>query len=70
MDSDTTGRTREKGKSPPSDSLAIATLCMDTDSADQIRSFLDSMPLAQLASELQHYLADEEDSVFVDPSKT
>lgn len=69
MDFDPKERTREKGKSPSADSLSIATLCMDTETADQIRSFLDSMPLAQLASELQHYLADEQDSVFVDRLK-
>jgi len=68
MDFDLTGRTRETGKAP-TDALTIATLCVDTDSADQIRSFLDSMPLAQLVSELQHYLADEQDSVFVDRLK-
>jgi pilus assembly protein CpaE len=41
-------------------------LCLDADSASQLRSFLDSTPLAQLTAELQHYLADEQDSVFID----
>ena len=69
MDLDFTGRTRERGKSHSADSLSIATLCVDTETAGQIRSFLESMPLVQLASELQHYLADEQDSVFVDRLK-
>lgn len=66
MDSDRTTRHSERGKAPAADSLAIATLCLDQDSASQLRGFLDSMPLAQLVTELQHYLAEEQDSVFVD----
>ena len=49
--------------------MSIATLCVDTESAEQVRSFLESMPLAQLVAELQHYLADEQDAVFVDRLK-
>ena len=69
MDQDRKARTPERGKAPATDSLSIATLCIDKDSAEQIRSFLESMPLAQLVTELQHYLADEQDSVFVDRLK-
>jgi pilus assembly protein CpaE len=69
MDQDRKARTPERGKAPAADSLSIATLCIDKDSAEQIRSFLESMPLAQLVTELQHYLADEQDSVFVDRLK-
>ncbi len=54
---------------PGTDSLSIATLCLDAESASQLRIFLESMPLAQLATELQHYLAEEQDSVFVDRLK-
>jgi pilus assembly protein CpaE len=49
--------------------MSVATLCVDNESAEQVRSFLESMPLAQLVTELQHYLADEQDSVFVDRLK-
>ncbi|MBZ5516332.1 MAG: response regulator [Acidobacteriia bacterium] len=54
---------------PATDSLSVATLCLDQDSAAQLRGFLDSMPLAKLVTELQHYLAEEQDSVFVDRLK-
>jgi pilus assembly protein CpaE len=66
MNSDRTRRPSERGKPPAADSLTVATLCLDQDSSSQLRGFLDSMPLAQLVTELQHYLADEQDSVFVD----
>jgi pilus assembly protein CpaE len=66
MDSNRTTWSSERGKAPGADSLSIATLCLDQESAGQLRGFLDSMPLAQLVTELQHYLADEQDSVFVD----
>ena len=66
MDSNRTAWSSEHGKAPGADSLSIATLCLDQESVSQLRGFLDSMPLAQLVTELQHYLADEQDSVFVD----
>ncbi len=66
MDSERKSRQTERGRPPSADSLSIATLCVDTDSAEQIRLFFESMPLAQLVTELQHYLAEEQDSVFVD----
>ena len=69
MNSDRTTRSSERGKAPATDSLSIATLCLDQESSSQLRGFLDSMPLAQLVTELQHYLADEQDSVFVDRLK-
>ena len=69
MNSDRTTRHSERGKAPAADSLSIATLCLDQEASSQLRGFLDSMPLAQLVTELQHYLADEQDSVFVDRLK-
>ena len=65
MDTDRQMRSSDSGRAM-GDSLSIATLCLDAESAGQLKSFLDSTPLAQLAAELQHYLADEQDSVFVD----
>jgi len=59
----------DRGRLPTSDSLTIASLCLDSETSSQIRSFLESMPLAKLATELQHYLAGEQDSVFVDRLK-
>src|SRR5262245_35003067 len=69
MDTDRTARVPERGKQSTADSLSIATLCLDSDSSAQIRTFLESMPLAQLVTEIQHYLAEEQDSVFVDRLK-
>ena len=69
MDSERKSRAAERGKVPSADTMSIATLCVDNESAEQVRSFLESMPLAQLVTELQHYLADEQDSVFVDRLK-
>jgi pilus assembly protein CpaE len=69
MNSDRTTRHSEHGRAPAADSLSIATLCLDQEASSQLRGFLDSMPLAQLVTELQHYLADEQDSVFVDRLK-
>jgi pilus assembly protein CpaE len=69
MDAERQSRTSDRGRPPAADSLAIATLCVDSESSEQIRSFLESMPLAQLVTELQHYLAEEQDSVFVDRLK-
>jgi pilus assembly protein CpaE len=69
MNSDRTTRSSERGKAPAADSLSIATLCLDQEASSQLRGFLDSVPLAQLVTELQHYLADEQDSVFVDRLK-
>jgi pilus assembly protein CpaE len=51
------------------DSLSLVTICLDTEFARQLRSFIDSTPLAQLVSELQHYLADEGDTIFIDRLK-
>jgi len=69
MQSDRTTRPSERGKLLSTDSLSIATLCLDAESASRFRLFLESMPLAQLVTELQHYLAEEQDSVFVDRLK-
>jgi pilus assembly protein CpaE len=69
MNSDRTTRSPERGKPSATDSLSIATLCLDQEASSQLRGFLDSVPLAQLVTELQHYLADEQDSVFVDRLK-
>jgi len=69
MESESTTRNPDRGKTPATDSLSIATLCLDAEMASQLRLFLDSMPLAQLITELQHYLAEEQDSVFVDRLK-
>ena len=66
MGSDSTTRHPERAKAPTSDSLSVATLCLDTESGSQLRLLLESMPLAQLATELQHYLAEAGDSVFID----
>lgn len=66
MGSDPTTRNPERAKLPASDSLSVATLCLDSESGSQLRLLLESMPLAQLVTELQHYLAEEGDSVFVD----
>lgn len=69
MDFDRTTRTTEHAKASSADSLSVATLCLDPESASQLRLLLDAMPLAQLATELQHYLAEEGDSVFIDRLK-
>jgi len=66
METDRSTRPSERSRASSGDTLSIATLCLDADSASQLRSFLDSTPLAQLTAELQHYLADEQDSVFID----
>lgn len=66
METDRSTRPPDRSRASPADSLSIATLCLDAESGSQLRSFLDSTPLAQLAAELQHYLADEHDSVFID----
>jgi pilus assembly protein CpaE len=59
----------ERAKLPSADSLSIATICLDSEATAQIKTFLESMPLAQLVTELQHFLAEEQDSVFVDRLK-
>jgi pilus assembly protein CpaE len=70
MEPDKLTRPSERGRTATAgDSLSIATLCLDVESASQLKGFLDTTPLAQLAAELQHYLADEQDSVFVDRLK-
>jgi len=51
------------------DSLSLATICLEADFSSQLRRFLDSVPLVQLLTELQHYLAEEGDSVFIDRLK-
>ncbi len=69
MDSDNLTRYTDHNRTSPSDSLSIATLCLDPESSSQLRLLLESMPLAQLATELQHYLSGDQDSVFVDRLK-
>jgi len=69
MDPDRTARSPERGKFFGGDSLAVVTICLDDEFATQFRRFIQSAPLVQLVTELQHYLAEEGDTVFVDRLK-
>jgi len=64
-----TTRSSTRGSAQAGDSLSLVTICFDAEFARQLRTFIDSTPLAQLVSELQHYLADEGDAMFVDRLK-
>ena len=64
-----TTRSSARGSVHAGDSLSLVTICFDAEFARQLRTFIDSTPLAQLVSELQHYLADEGDAMFVDRLK-
>ncbi len=69
MNSEYTIKPTDRGRIPGSDNLSIVAVCLDGESSIRLKRFIDSIPMAQLRTELQHYLAEEEDTVFVDRLK-
>src|SRR5712692_7930605 len=68
---DTRNKTKptDRTKLPASDSLSLVTICLEAEFGSQLKRLIDSIPLAQLRTELQHYLAEEGDTTFVDRLK-
>ncbi len=69
MDTRKTAQSLDRGNVYVGESLSLVTICLDAEFASQLKSFVASTTLVQLVSELQHYLADESDAVFVDRLK-
>lgn len=59
----------ERVKLPTSDALSLITICLEGEFANQFKRFIDNIPMVQLRAELQHYLVEDGDSVFIDRLK-
>ncbi len=62
-------KSTERAKLPGGDPLSLITICLEGEFSSQLKRFLESTPLVQLRADLQHYLVEEGDSVFVDRLK-
>jgi len=66
MDTGNTTRPTERGKLPLGEALSLVTICLDQDTSNQLKHFVESTSLLQLRAQLQHYLAEEDDGSLVD----
>lgn len=65
MDAGNTTKPTDRGKLPLGETLSLVAICLDSETSNQLRHFVDSTSLVQLRAELKSYLA-EEDGGLVD----
>lgn len=63
MDARETDRSTPRGKALSSEALSLISICLDSESMEQLRHFIESPGLISLQGELQSYLTEQDDSL-------